>query len=106
MKENRRLAGAPPVYPDVASVATIRAQEVLAMKRTTSVPDSVATPLQPANAGPPEIDYALLDLLREWREEDATDDPEVIRQRGIELEEFKRNMNETRRRDGRPPVYP
>ena len=76
------------------------------MKTTTNVPESVATPPQAAKGGPPEIDYALLELLQEWREEDATDDPEVIRQRQIELEEFKRNMNENRRRDGRPPVYP
>lgn len=71
------------------------------MKTTTNVPDSVATPQPPA-----EKDYATIALLRRWREEDATDDPELIRQAELELEEFKRNMNENRRRDGRPPVYP
>ncbi|MBM3753281.1 MAG: hypothetical protein FJW38_04800 [Acidobacteria bacterium] len=76
------------------------------MKKTIKVPDNEATPPPAANPAPPEIDYALIELLREWREEDATDDPEVIRQRQIELEEFKRNMNENRRIDGRPPVYP
>lgn len=76
------------------------------MKTTIKLPDTVATPPQAANAGPPEIDYALIELLREWREEDATDDPEVIRQRQVEWEEFKRNMNENRRIEGRPPVYP
>ena len=51
-------------------------------------------------------DHATIALLRRWREEDATDDPELIRQAELELEEFKRNMNANRRLAGAPPVYP
>jgi hypothetical protein len=67
----------------------------------TDVADSAQNP-QP----PPEKDYATIALLRRWRDEDATDDPELIRQAELELEEFKHNMNENRRRAGAPPIYP
>ncbi len=39
---------------------------------------------------------ATRDLLRAWREEDATDDPEEIRKAEEELAEFKQALNETR----------
>ena len=37
---------------------------------------------------------AALAMLREWREEDKTDDPEEIARRHAEWEEFKKGMNE------------
>ena len=35
-----------------------------------------------------------IDLLNQWREEDATDDPQEIAQRQAEWQEFKQGMNE------------
>ena len=35
------------------------------------------------------------EMLRAWREEDATDDPEQIAQSETEWEEFKKSMNES-----------
>ena len=49
---------------------------------------------------------ATIALLRKWREEDATDDPDEIARRNKEWEEFRDAMNETARMCGRPPVYP
>ncbi len=37
---------------------------------------------------------AAIEMLREWREEDATDDPEEIAKSMAEWEEFKKGMNE------------
>jgi hypothetical protein len=49
---------------------------------------------------------ATRDLLRAWREEDATSDPEAIRQAEEELAEFKRAMNEPRAAAGARLLYP
>lgn len=53
------------------------------------------------NAPPPlaaeeqrKKNQAAREMLRAWREEDATDDPAVIAQAEAEWEEFKRSMNE------------
>ena len=53
------------------------------------------------NAPPPlsaeeqrKKNQAARELLRAWREEDATDDPEQIAQSEAEWEEFKKSMNE------------
>ena len=37
---------------------------------------------------------AAIEMLRQWREEDETDDPEEISRRQVEWEEFKKGMNE------------
>lgn len=42
---------------------------------------------------------AALTLLRQWREEDQTDDPEEIARRRTEWEEFKTGMNENHTSD-------
>lgn len=54
------------------------------------------------NAPPPlsvaaqrEKNQAAIEVLRQWREEDKTDDPEEIAQRHVELEEFMAAMNES-----------
>ena len=52
------------------------------------------------------IDTATLELLAQWRREDATDDPEKIRAAEEELAEFKRAMNENRALSGESPVFP
>ncbi len=38
---------------------------------------------------------AALAVLRQWDEEDKTDDPEEIARRQVELDEFKMGMNES-----------
>jgi hypothetical protein len=42
------------------------------------------------------IDTSTLELLAAWRAEDATTDPEKLRQADEEVAEFKRAMNENR----------
>ena len=57
----------------------------------------------PGNA---PIDTVTLELLAQWRREDATDDPEKIREAEQELAEFKRAMNENRALSGESPLFP
>jgi hypothetical protein len=62
-----------------------------------------------ADASVPTIDAenaAAIALLRSWREQDATDDPEEIRKAEKELEEFKQNINANREVTGERRVYP
>lgn len=47
---------------------------------------------------------AALAVLRQWREEDATDDPEEIARRQAEWEEFKEGMNKAHTSDR--VIYP
>ena len=51
-------------------------------------------------------DTATMALLKSWLEEDATDDPEEIREAEAELLEFKRNMNLPRKEGGMRLHYP
>ena len=37
---------------------------------------------------------AAIDMLRQWREEDATDDPEELARHEADWQEFKKGMNE------------
>ncbi len=53
------------------------------------------------NAPPPlsveeqrKKNQGAIDLLRKWREEDATDDPEELARREADWQEFKKGMNE------------
>jgi len=46
---------------------------------------------------------AAIMLLRSWRNEDATDNPDEIRQAEEELAEFKRNINTNRAESGDHP---
>lgn len=46
------------------------------------------------------------ELLRKWREEDASGDPDEIVRAEAEFEEFKRNMNLNRELSGERPIYP
>ena len=61
------------------------------------------------NEAKPAIDAenaAAIALLRSWREQDATDDPDEIRQAEEDLAEFKRNMNANRAATGERLAYP
>lgn len=49
---------------------------------------------------------AAIAMLKKWREEDATDDPELIRQAEEELEELKRNLNANRAAVGDRLAFP
>ena len=52
------------------------------------------------------IDTVTLELLAQWRREDATEDPEKIREAEQELAEFKLTMNENRALSGELPLFP
>ncbi len=64
--------------------------------------DTVSTPARPVD----EVDTATLELLAKWRMQDATENPEELREAEKELAEFKKDMNEGRDRAGEPIIYP
>jgi len=68
--------------------------------------EDVSRPPSPSRPTPEAINYATIQLLRSWRAQDATDDPEAIRAAEQELVEFKKAMNENRALAGEPPLYP
>lgn len=49
---------------------------------------------------------ATMALMKSWLEEDATEDPEELRQAQEELDAFKRNMNAPRKETGARLHYP
>ncbi len=58
---------------------------------------------------PPETEIRedrTLELLAQWRAEDATDDPAELARRDAELEEFKTQMNASRAASGEEPLFP
>ena len=57
-------------------------------------------------AAKPQHETATMALMKAWLEEDATDDPEEIRQAEEELREFKHNMNLPRKAAGARLLYP
>ncbi len=54
----------------------------------------------------PDENAASIALLQSWLEEDATSDPDEIRQAEVELEAFKQAMNAERDRAGARRIYP
>ena len=65
--------------------------------------------IQPVSAPPPptaSVDTATLDLLAAWKAEDATTDPEKIREADEEVAEFKKAMNENRAATGARLLFP
>jgi hypothetical protein len=66
--------------------------------------------IQPASALPPppvgSIDIATLELLAVWKAEDATTDPEKLREADEEVAEFKKAMNENRAATGARLLFP
>ena len=70
------------------------------MKHPSTTEPSLLSPFP--NAGTKALDTATLELLACWRFQDATNDPELIRQAEQELAEFKEQMNVT----GSPPEPP
>jgi hypothetical protein len=69
----------------------------------------MSAPHPEPNGDAPVVDAenaAAIAMLNRWRRENATDDPEVIRQATEEYEELKRNLNANRAAAGETPVFP
>jgi hypothetical protein len=67
--------------------------------------------IQPGGAPPPPVptapvDTATLELLASWKAQDATADPEELREADEEVAKFKRAMNENRVAVGARPLFP
>jgi hypothetical protein len=52
------------------------------------------------------VDTATLELLAAWRAEDATSDPDKLREADEDVAEFKRAMNENRAATGARLLFP
>lgn len=63
-------------------------------------------PRPPQVSGNGSIDTATLELLANWRVQDATTDPEQIRAAEKELADFKKAMNENRTVAGESVLFP
>ncbi len=72
-------------------------------EHTTETSSTLPVTHLPSNT---PIDTVTLELLAQWRREDATDDPEKIREAEQELAEFKQAMNEHRALSGETPLFP
>ena len=74
------------------------------MKQPSTI-QSANVPL-PQMAQMGAIDAATLELLAGWKAEDATTDPEKLRQADEEVAEFKKAMNENRAAVGARLIFP
>ena len=70
---------------------------------TTSQPITPPPPFAPSNGS---VDTATLELLAAWKAEDATTDPEKLREADEEIAAFKKAMNENRAATGAQPLFP
>lgn len=75
-----------------------------AAARGVAVPDYLKTVIEGTVTPQPPVvhsqeqlakNQAAIALLEQWRQEDATDDPEEIARRQAELDEFKAAINES-----------
>ena len=76
------------------------------MKQQTTTIEPSLVPLVGAPLPTDAIDTETLELLEAWAREDATDDPEKLRDAQRELDEFKKAMNENRIACGERILYP
>ncbi|HLK58777.1 MAG TPA: hypothetical protein VKU00_19550 [Chthonomonadaceae bacterium] len=76
--------------------------DALVERSLANLPELATSTKPPA---PDAENQALIDLLRAWREEDATDDPNELERRDAELAEFKANLNANRAQSGEEPVF-
>ena len=72
------------------------------MKHPSTPEAATAAPPPPASS----VDFPTLELLAAWKAEDATTDPEKLRQADEEVAEFKRAMNENRAATGARLLFP
>ena len=63
-------------------------------------------PLAPPVSAHRTIDTATLELLAAWKAEDATTDPEKLREADAEVAEFKQAMNANRAATGARLLFP
>jgi hypothetical protein len=63
-------------------------------------------PLPPQASSNGSIDTATIELLANWRIQDATTDPEQIRAAEQELADFKKAMNDSRTVRGERALFP
>ncbi|HZO89830.1 MAG TPA: hypothetical protein VFB38_15990 [Chthonomonadaceae bacterium] len=62
--------------------------------------------VEPRLTAPDAENQALIDLMRQWMAEDATDDLEELERRDAELAELKANLNANRAAVGAEPIFP
>jgi hypothetical protein len=74
------------------------------VKHRTSSLDEEARAIAPSSVSQ-SIDTVTIELLAGWRAEDATQDPKEIELAEKELAEFKKAMNDNRRRSEEPLAY-
>ena len=75
-------------------------------QQTTTTEFSFVPPAGVSPLATGAIDTETLEFLEAWAREDATDDPEKLRDAQKELEEFKKAMNENRAACGERILYP
>jgi len=75
-----------------------------AMKQPATIQFNVPPP--PHELSNSSIDAATLALLAAWKAEDATTDPEKLREADEEVAEFKKAMNENRSATGARLLFP
>ena len=76
------------------------------MKQQTTAAQPSLVPLVGMPTASAAIDTETLELLQTWAREDATDDPEKLREAQTELDVFKKSMNENRAASGERILYP
>ena len=76
------------------------------MKQQTTTKEPSLVPLGGAPLATGAIDTETLELLDAWAREDATSDPEKLRDAQKQLDEFKKAMNENRAACGERILYP
>ena len=72
------------------------------MKQPSTIEPAGAPPLPTTGS----VDTATLELLAAWKAEDATTDPEKLREADEEIAEFKKAMNENRAATGARLLFP
>ena len=76
--------------------------EIERLKQPSTTPVSEPPPPPPMGS----VDTATLELLATWKAEDATTDPEKIREADEEIAEFKKAMNANRAATGARLLFP
>ena len=76
------------------------------MKQQTTTKEPSLVPLGGAPLATGAIDTETLELLDAWAREDATGDPQKLRDAQKQLDEFKKAMNENRAACGERILYP
>ncbi len=91
-----------------AQVVTIARQIGLAPAEYATKLVQERLPPVPAEAAPTisARSAAAIAQLQAWKEEDATDDPEELRQADADLKELLHNLNKNRIESGERPLFP